>query len=169
MKHKKDPPVDIGKRPQPTPPPPDTITLKKIGIQTHWDLDNFIEETEILLEVCKRLRDKRHHNRRCCQNCESLEETQPMLCCNECGDRTRLDIPHGFIGGSQCVNGDGKYQEIPGSIQRHCINSRMKKLMENPMEFDIEGDIRKFVCPFFAFGEDVTNIVNKTEQQNRRK
>ena len=91
--------------------------MKNIGIsmQTVWDLDLFIEETEILLSVCKRLRDKRLHNKRCCQNCESMRSL----------DERRL-----------------------------CTNERVVALMENPVEFEIEGDLRIFVCPFFAFRPD---------------
>lgn len=128
-----------------------------ISLRPLWDLDELIEESEILLQVCTRLRDHRLHNKRCCINCKSLD-TLRTLVCDKCGDKihnTRSNI------GDPCrhekCDGIRKSAGVPDRYL--CNNERVVALMENPIEFDFDGDLRTFVCPFFGYSEDSTNIV----------
>lgn len=91
----------------------------QLNMKPAFDMDEYIEELEIMLTVCKRLRDKRRHNKRCCMNCKFLNSSQSRYFCG---------------------------------------NEKVTKLMENPVEFDFEADLRTFVCPFMEFSTDDTKI-----------
>lgn len=143
-----------------------------INLQTVWDLDDLIEETQILLQVCTRLRDKRLHNKRCCINCKFLDAIRTLVC-DKCeaeiksskhniGDFCPTNVALSQIpGASSKCDGHLKSAGVPDRYL--CINEKMVKLMENPIEFDFDGDLRTFVCPFMEFSEDDTKIVKYKE------
>ena len=148
-------------------------TPGKIGLSigTEWNLDAFIEEGEIMIEVCKRIRDKKHHNKRCCMNCIKLG-TIRTLRCDTCDKISVFTIKRGdpINREYECQTVDGttlpckgKYIESNVPNKSICLDAKVRELFENPMEFDIEGDVRIFVCPFFKFSDSVTNNVKYEE------
>lgn len=160
-----------GKKPPPLPP----IERRNIGISmtTEWNLDAFIEECETLLQVCKRIRDRRHHNRRCCLNCQSLDTIRTFVC-DKCGLKVVETPTEKFKIGEACPGiktGDDKSMnrcegklKLAGVPERRlCVNPKVVALMENPMEFDVDSDIRIFVCPFFGFRQEVTKNVKSED------
>lgn len=169
MSKKNKPPLPMlkGKRPP-------TYRAEEVGIALRplWDLDALIEECEILLQVCTRLRDKRLHNKRCCLNCKFLATMRTFVCekCNEKVTLTKTDFTKydGFVHTEDdkekshtICYGDLKPTGDPDRYL--CINEKMVKLMENPIEFDYDGDLRTFVCPFMEYSEDDTKIVRYKE------
>ena len=98
----------------------------------------------------------RQNNKRCCMNCGSLETIPENVICLKCRDCHKTDISSKFYPGEKCRNTypttcNGKYVATDDPPRRTCRHKKVRQLMKNPMEFNREGDLRTFVCPFFGF------------------
>lgn len=152
---------------------PPSYRAEEVGIslRPQWDLDELIDECNILLQVCTRLRDHRLHNKRCCMNCKFLATIRNFTC-EECGEKivlTRIKFDADVYRHTEDSK-EKAFEKCYGELKPSgvpdrylCINEKVVALMENPMEFDFDGDIRTFHCPFFGYSEDSTNIVKYKE------